>query len=123
MAYVTDRKRAAGLGSAKSGTHHFWSMTQSSMALLVLTPLFIFTFGPMLGAPYAEVVAYFSRPFPAIVAALMLVVGWVHFKTGVQTAIEDYSHGLTRHLLIVGSTCLSYAALATGLFALIRLAL
>lgn len=123
MAYVTDRKRAAGLGSAKSGTHHFWSMTQSSIALLILTPLFIFTFGPMLGAPYGEVVAYFGRPFPAIVAALMLVVGWVHFKTGVQTAIEDYSHGLTRHLLIVGSTCLSYAALATGLFALIRLAL
>jgi succinate dehydrogenase / fumarate reductase, membrane anchor subunit len=29
MAFVTDRKRAVGLGSAKTGTEHFWSMTKS----------------------------------------------------------------------------------------------
>ena len=35
MAFLTDRKRAEGLGSAKSGTEHFWSMTVSSVALLI----------------------------------------------------------------------------------------
>ena len=35
MAYLTDRKRAAGLGSAKNGTEHFWNMTVSSYALCV----------------------------------------------------------------------------------------
>ena len=123
MAYMTDRKRAEGLGSAKEGTHHFWSMQISSVALVILVPLFVFTFGPMLGEPHAEVVAHFARPFPAIVAALTLVVGFMHFKNGVQVLIEDYSDGLTRKALLVATICLSYAAAATGLFALARIAL
>jgi succinate dehydrogenase / fumarate reductase, membrane anchor subunit len=123
MAYVTDRKRAVGLGSAKSGTEHFWSVTKSSAALLVLVPLFVFTVGPMLGRPHAEVVAFFARPFPAIVAALTIAVAFMHFKSGVQVVIEDYSDGLTRKVLILATTGLSYAAAATGLYAIARIAL
>ncbi len=123
MAYLTDRKRAVGLGSAKAGTEHHIAMSKSSVALLILLPLFVFTFGPMLGATYEEVTAYFARPFPAIVAALTLVVGFLHFKDGVQVLIEDYTHGLTRKILIVAMICVSYAAAATGLFAIARLAL
>ena len=123
MAYLTDRKRANLFGAAKSGTAHFWAMTVSSVALLVLVPLFIFTFGPMLGAPYEDVIARFSRPFPALVAALTIVVGFMHFKNGVQTLIEDYVHGLTKKVLIIATICLSYAAAATGLFAIARIAL
>ncbi len=123
MAFMTDRKRAVGLGSAKSGTEHFWNQTKSAVALLILVPLFVFTFGPMLGAPHDEVLAYFARPFPAIVAGLTIVVGFIHFKYGVQVLIEDYSDGLTRKVLIIAMTCVSYAAAATGLFAIARIAL
>jgi succinate dehydrogenase / fumarate reductase membrane anchor subunit len=123
MAYLTDRKRAAGLGSAKEGTHHYWNMQVSSVALVILVPLFVFTFGPILGASYDEAVAHYARPFPAIVAALTLVVGLLHFKNGAQVAIEDYTGGLTRKALIIAVTCISYALIATGLFALVRLAL
>ena len=123
MAFLTDRKRADLFGAAKSGTAHFWSMTVSSVGLLILVPLFIFTFGPKLGASYEEVIACFSQPFPAIVAALTIAVGFMHFKNGVQTAIEDYAQGLTRKVLIVATICLSYAAAATGLFAIARIAL
>ncbi|MDG1240449.1 MAG: succinate dehydrogenase, partial [Planktomarina sp.] len=38
MAFLTDRKRASGLGVAKKGTEHFWGMTISSAALLILVP-------------------------------------------------------------------------------------
>ncbi|MDJ1007679.1 MAG: succinate dehydrogenase, hydrophobic membrane anchor protein [Paracoccaceae bacterium] len=123
MAYLTDRKRAEGLGSAKEGTHHHWAMQVSSVGLLLLVPLFVFTFGPMLGQPHAEVVAYFARPFPAVVAGLTLAVGFMHFKNGVQVLIEDYVHGVARKGLIVAMICLSYAAAATGLFAIARIAL
>ena len=75
MSYLTDRKRAVGMGSAKSGVHHFWAMKMSSVALLILVPLFVFTVGPALGKPHAEVLATFSRPFPAIIAALTIIVG------------------------------------------------
>lgn len=123
MRYLTDRKRAVGMGSAKSGTAHFWAMKVSSVALLILIPLFLFTFGPMLGEDHETVVAYFSRPFPAIVAALTMVVGFMHFKDGVQVLIEDYVHGLAQKILIILMICLSYAAAATGVFAIARIAL
>ncbi len=123
MSYLTDLKRAVGHGSAREGTMRHWAMTKSSVALLILTPLFIFTFGPMLGEPHDEVLAYFSRPFPAIVAGLMIVVGFMHFKTGIQMVIEDYMHGLAREYTIIATTCLSYAAAAVGVFALARMAL
>ena len=123
MRYLTDRKRAVGVGAAKSGTEHFWSMKVSSVALVVLIPLFVFTFGPMLGKSHADVVAYFARPFPAIVAALTIVVGFMHFKNGVQVMIEDYVHGLAQKILIIAMICLSYGAAATGLFAIAKIAL
>ena len=123
MAFLTDRKRAMGLGSAKSGTAHHWSMTLSSVALLILIPMFVFTFGPALGGTYEEILAYYSRPFPAIIAALTIAVGFKHFNDGAQTLIEDYVHGFARKAAIIGMICLSYAAAAFAVFAIVRIAL
>ena len=123
MSYMTDLKRATGHGSAREGTRRHWSMTKSSVALLILTPFFVFTFGPMLGEPHAEVVAYFARPFPAIIAALFITVGFMHFKNGIQMVIEDYVHGMAREYAIILTTCLSYGAAAVGLFAIAKIAL
>jgi len=123
MAFMTDRKRATGMGSAKEGTHHFWSMTVSAIALAILMPLFVFDFGPILGASYAEVQAHFASPYSAILTALTLIVGFTHFKMGAQTMIEDYVQGTARKLTIIAVILISYAAMATGLFALVRMAL
>ena len=123
MAFMTARKRAEGFGSAKSGTEHFWSMTKSSLALVILVPLFVFTFGSALGEPWEEVALYYQRPFPAVVAALTLLVGLYHFRQGVQVAIEDYTDGMTRKALIVLMIGVSYTLAAFGVFALVRLAI
>ncbi len=123
MAYLTDRKRARGLGSAKSGTAHFWAMKVSAVALLFLVPMFVFTFGAALGGTYEEILAYYAQPFPAIVAALTLAVGFKHFNDGVQTLIEDYVHGMAQKIAIIVMTCISYGAAAIGVFAIVRMAL
>jgi len=123
MRYLTDRKRAEGLGSANSGVHHFWAMKLTSVGLLVLIPVFIFMFGSMLGRPHAEVVAYFARPFPALVAALTIIVGFKHFRDGVQVLLEDYVHGTARTVWIILLTCVSYGAMAAALFAIAKIAL
>ncbi|WJY21966.1 succinate dehydrogenase, hydrophobic membrane anchor protein [Fontisubflavum oceani] len=123
MAFLTDRKRVEGLGSAKTGTEHHWSMTISSVALLILTPMFLFAVGPLLGEPHADVVAGLSRPYPALVTALMLIVGFHHFRMGVQTLIEDYVRGMTRKIAIIAMTIISYGLAATGLVALAQIAL
>ena len=123
MRYLTDRKRAAGLGSAKTGTEHHWHMMITSVALVPLVIAFIFTFGAALGRPYDEVLAYYQRPFPAIVAGLTFLVGFIHFRGGVQVMIEDYVGGFARKAAIIGAICLSYTLAAVGIFAVIRLAL
>lgn len=123
MAYLTDRKRATGMGSAKSGTEHHWLMLVTSVALVPLTVLFLFTFGPVLGEDYETVRAYYARPWPSLVALLTLTVGWYHFRHGVQALIEDYSGGMTRKALIIGAICLSWLCLAASALALFRLAL
>jgi succinate dehydrogenase / fumarate reductase membrane anchor subunit len=123
MPYITDRKRVAGFGSAHSGTEHFWKVTITSVALVVLMPLFVFTFGPAVGEPWPEVVAYYSRPFPALVAVLSLTVGWYHFAKGVHVLITDYTRGMTRKALLILAQIVSYAAALAAVFALARLAL
>ena len=123
MRYLTDRKRAIGMGSAKSGTAHFWAMKVSSVALLILIPLFVFTFGTIVGEDYATVTAYFAHPFPALIAALTLIVGFEHFQSGAQVLIEDYVHGFAQKITIIIIKCISYGLMAMGLFAIAKLAL
>ena len=123
MRYLTDRKRATGMGSAKSGTAHFWAMKVSSVALLILIPLFVFTFGTIVGEDYATVTAYFAHPFPALITALTLIVGFEHFQSGAQVLIEDYVHGLAQKTTIILIKCISYGLMAMGLFAIAKLAL
>lgn len=123
MAFLTDRKRVEGLGSARKGTDHHWSQMISSTALLILVPLFVFTFGSALGGTYEEAVAYYSRPVPAGIAALTMIVGFHHFRLGATVLIEDYVQGTLRKGLIIGLTLLSYGAMGLGVFALAKLAL
>lgn len=121
--YLTDRKRAQGMGAGGQGTHHHWQMMASSAALVFLVPLFVFTFAAGLGGTYEEVLAYYSRPFPAIITALTLVVVILHLVREAQAAIEDYVHGVAEKLSLMAVTAFGYMLIASGLFALVKLAL
>ena len=123
MPFITDRKRAQGLGAAGSGTEHHYEVQVTSAALLILIPLFVFTFGTILGDPYEIILIYYAQPFPAIVAALTILVSMIHFRQGVQVLLEDYTRGDLRHWGIIAAICVAYALAAAALFALARLAL
>ncbi|MCU0899894.1 MAG: succinate dehydrogenase, hydrophobic membrane anchor protein [Cypionkella sp.] len=123
MRYLTDRKRAAGKGASGTGTEHHWHMQLSSVALAFLVPVWLYIFGSALGSTQDEVVAIFGQPFPAILTALLLVVGMRHFASGATMMIEDYARGGTRKVAVIFVTCLSWVIAATGLFALARMAL
>lgn len=123
MRYLTDRKRAIGKGAAHTGTAHHWSMQVSSVGLAFLVPAWIYVFGSTLGQSHAAVLATFAKPFPAILTALVIFVGMRHFAKGATTMIEDYSKGTTRKMLIIFATSLSYVITATGLFALVKIAI
>ncbi|AJE48578.1 succinate dehydrogenase, hydrophobic membrane anchor protein [Celeribacter indicus] len=123
MNFLTDRKGATGLGSGRSGTDFHWKILVTSVLLVVLVPLAVFTFGAGLGGTREEVLAYFSHPFVVIVMALALVVGISHFLMEAIDAIEDYIGGIPRKLTLIAANAFAYTLMATGLFALLKLAL
>lgn len=123
MQFLTDRKRAEGLGSGSEGTQHHWKMLVSSICLVVLVPLFVFTFGSILGGSREEVIAAFSRPFPVLVVALGLLVGLYHIRMEIDEAVEDYVHGIAGKLTLVAVKAVTYTLMAVAIFALLKLAL
>jgi succinate dehydrogenase / fumarate reductase membrane anchor subunit len=123
MRYLTARKRAEGKGASHTGTEHHWQMTVSAVALAFLVPSWLYVFGKALGQSQEVVVATFARPFPAILTALVLVVGMRHFAKGATMMIEDYARGTARKMALIGVYSLSAVIVATGLFALIKIAL
>ena len=123
MRYLTARKRAEGKGASHTGTEHHWQMTVSAVALAFLVPSWLYAFGKALGQSQDVVVATFARPFPAILTALVLVVGMRHFAKGATMMIEDYARGTARKMALIGVYSLSAVIVATGLFALVKIAL
>jgi succinate dehydrogenase / fumarate reductase membrane anchor subunit len=123
MRYITDKKRVEGLGSSKMGTEHHISMKISSVFLLFLVPIFLFTFGNVIGEEYEAVISYYQKPFPAIVTLLTIVVGLLHFNSGVKVLLEDYVQGFKRELLILLMTIISWCLISLGVFSILKLAL
>ena len=123
MRYITPLKAAEGLGSAHTGTQHHWAMTVSAVALTILTPLFMITIARAIGLPHPELVAYFSRPLPALITALFVIVGMLHFIKGTRIMIDDYFQGGVRKGAIIFSVIFGWAVIACAVFALARMGL
>lgn len=122
MRYITPRKAAAGLGSARNGTADHWAMTVSSWALLILTPLFLLVIGCSIGLPREELAVHFGRPFPALITALFLTVGMVHYIKGSRVMIDDYLRDGPRKAAVIASVLFGWTVIAAALFALAKMA-
>ena len=123
MRYLTDRKRAVGKGASHTGTEHHWFMSASGVALAFMVPTWLWIFGRALGGTRADVLATFARPFPAILTALVLLVAMRHFAKGSTTMLQDYARGTALKAGIIFVHSLAAVIAATGLFALIKIAL
>jgi len=124
MSYLTDRKRVQGLGSAKSGTHHFISQRVTAIALIPLVVLFVLPFGYNLGAGYDHVIAAYSHPINAIIAALFFITVFTHLRLGLQVVIEDYVHGkMARTALLLANILFCWLFGLSGVFAVAKIAL
>jgi succinate dehydrogenase / fumarate reductase membrane anchor subunit len=112
--------KVRGLGSAKSGTDHFWKVRTTSVALVPLLLFYVVFLIMYAGKPFADVVSALSNPFVATINALTVVASIVHMKLGMEEIIQDYIHSEVLKLsllvlnsffsLLVGGLCL-FAAL------------
>ena len=116
--------RANGLGSAKSGTAHFWRQRMSAVALIPLAVWFVVSALSLVGANLAEVLVFFDSPVNAILMFLFLFAALYHMTLGVQVVIEDYIHQEGIKLLVLMLN--RFFAIAVGFataFALLKIAL
>lgn len=84
--------RVRGLGSAKSGTAHWWSQRLSAIALVPLTLWFIGSLVVLAGASHGEIAAWVSSPIVASLLVLLVATTFYHSFLGLQVVIEDYVH-------------------------------
>lgn len=84
---------ARGLGPAKEGLHHWWVLRLTSVALMLLTPWFLWFALGLLGADVASVRAAIAAPLNATLLLAFLATIFWHAQLGLQVVIEDYVHG------------------------------
>lgn len=97
--------KVRGLGSARSGTDHFWKLRVTSVALVPLLLFYIVFLIAYAGRPFADVVGALSNPFVATINALTVVASIVHMRLGMEEIIQDYVHseGMKVVLLILNA--------------------
>ena len=98
MSMRTPLKNAEGLGSAKSGTEHFWQQRVTAIANVPLILFLLWFIISHLGASRGAVVASLHNPFIAIFLGLAFVSILWHMRLGLQMVIEDYVHGAAAKL-------------------------
>ncbi len=84
--------RARGLGSAKSGTQHWWAQRLTALALVPLTIWFVIAMVAATGSDYASARVFIGNPITAVMLILLLVATFHHAQLGLQVVIEDYVH-------------------------------
>lgn len=112
-----------GLGSAKSGTHHWWAQRVTAVALVPLTLWFVFALATHAGADHAAATAWLSQPVNAILALLLIAATFHHLHLGLQVVIEDYIHAEGPKIAILLAVKLASIALGVAAaFAVLKVA-
>jgi succinate dehydrogenase / fumarate reductase, membrane anchor subunit len=127
---VSDRKssirtplaRVRHLGTARSGTRHFWHQRLSSVALVPLAIAAVFVVVGLLGRNHAAVVQILGSPPVAICMLLFVLVSVYHMWLGMQVIIEDYVHDeLPKLAMLMANIFFSCAVGLAGVFAVLKL--
>jgi succinate dehydrogenase / fumarate reductase, membrane anchor subunit len=114
--------RVRGLGSAKSGTGHFWLQRVTAVANVILTIGFLCVVLTLIGKPYGTAIATLAKPQVAILMLLFVVSGAVHMRIGMQVIIEDYvHHEILKILAVMANTFFAIAVGAACAFALLKI--
>jgi succinate dehydrogenase / fumarate reductase membrane anchor subunit len=88
----TPLRRVRHLGSARSGTSHFWHQRLTSVAGIFLTVAFIVIVISVMGRNHAAAVQILGSPLVAVVMLLFVLNTTYHMWLGMQMIIEDYVH-------------------------------
>lgn len=115
--------RVRGLGAAREGTGHFWSIRLTSVALVPLTFFVVGLVFALNGAGYAEMRAVLANPFVCLMLLVTIGASLYHMWLGMQEIILDYAHGDGwKFSLLMLNTFFSIAVGVICAFSLLKIA-
>jgi succinate dehydrogenase / fumarate reductase membrane anchor subunit len=118
----TPMRRVRGLGSARSGTGHFWHQRVTSVAGIPLTTAFVIIVIALMGRSHAAVVLILGSPLVAIIMLLFIINTTYHMWIGMQEIILDYVHEDKLKLLsLMANTFFVFAVGLASAFAVLKL--
>jgi succinate dehydrogenase / fumarate reductase membrane anchor subunit len=118
----TPLARVRGLGSARSGTGHFWVQRLTAVANVPLTIAFIVILVSLLGRNHAAAAQILGSPLVAIIMLLFIVSVTTHMRIGMQVIIEDYVHDEPRKLvLLISNTFFAIAVALASAYGILKL--
>ena len=97
----TPLARVRGLGSARTGTAHFWHQRLTAVANVPLTIAFVLIVVALLGRNHAAAQQILGSPLVAIVMLLFIGSITYHMRIGMQVIIEDYVHDETAKITLI----------------------
>jgi succinate dehydrogenase / fumarate reductase membrane anchor subunit len=114
--------RVRGLGTAHSGTEHFWMQRLTGIANLPLLIAFLVVIVSLVGASQASVIATLSNPFVAMILLAALISVLIHMRIGMQVIIEDYVHTeLRKVVLLMANTFFTLAVGIAAAYAILKI--
>ncbi len=118
----TPMKRVRGLGSAKTGTDHFWTQRLTAAATMLLALALVVVLASTVGKDAVAARAVLAQPLVAVLLLLFIVSGVAHMRIGMQVIIEDYVHEEGAKVIALGlNTFFSAIIAVVCLFAVLKL--
>lgn len=113
-----------GLGSAKSGTHHWWVQKLTSLALIPLGIWFLVSMAILASADYGAVIIWVQDPIVTVFLILFIAILFYHLKLGVQVVIEDYVYKpVTKALALFFNAAFAYVFGLLAILSILKIAL
>lgn len=122
MGSGTGLGRVRGLGSAKSGSHHWWLQRVTALGNIFLVLWFLLSLLWLPDLDHKTVVTWLSLPLSAVLMALLVINVCWHFRLGLQVVIEDYVHGGMRVVTLGLLHLWTFGAGGFALFAIFKIA-
>jgi succinate dehydrogenase / fumarate reductase membrane anchor subunit len=114
---------ALGLGSAKSGSGHWYAQRVSAVAVALLGVWLLASLLTLGSVAHAAIVGWLVAPTNAALCALFVVASAYHAWLGLQVIIEDYvGHKGGRLVAIIATKFVFIIATAAGVLAVLRIA-
>ena len=123
MGTGTEIGRVRGLGSAKSGVHHWWMQRMTAVGNLLLVLWFVLSLLRLPSLGYKAVTEWTGSPLVAVPLVLMTVSVFWHLRLGLQVFIEDYVHEAgSKTAALVALNFYAVGAAALAIFSILRIA-